>query len=76
LSDLKAAAGTMPVSELENAAITSLSKHPEFSVEYLTITCKDTLLPLDSWDQIGKAMALTAVKLNNIRLIDNVEFFM
>jgi pantoate--beta-alanine ligase len=75
LSGVKEKAGTIPVKRLKEWAIKRISRNPAFVVEYIEIADKDTLLPLENWKTKEKAIVLAAVKLDDIRLIDNVEFF-
>jgi pantoate--beta-alanine ligase len=75
LSGVKEKAGTMPVNTLKEWAVKRINSNPAFDVEYIEIADKDTLLPLESWTAKEKAIVLAAVKLNEIRLIDNIEFF-
>jgi pantothenate synthetase len=75
LTLVKEKAGTIPVKKLKELAIKKISKNPAFVVEYIEIADKYTLLPLENWKTTEKAIALAAVKLNDIRLIDNLEFF-
>ena len=75
LSGIKEKAGSIPVKKLKEWAIKKIGKNPAFVVEYIEIADKNTLLPLENWETIEKGMVLAAVKLNEIRLIDNIEFF-
>jgi pantoate--beta-alanine ligase len=75
LSGMKERNGTIPVTKLKEWAVRKIMKNPAFDVEYIEIADKDTLLPLEDWKTKEKAIALAAVNLNDIRLIDNIEFF-
>jgi pantoate--beta-alanine ligase len=75
LSGVKEKAGTLPVKKVKEWAIKKISKNPAFIVEYIEIADKNTLSPLQNWKTKEKAIVLAAVKLNDIRLIDNIEFF-
>jgi pantoate--beta-alanine ligase len=75
LSEVKEKAGTLPVNTLKEWAVKKINANPAFDVEYIEIADKSTLLPLESWKTMEKAIVLAAVKLNDIRLIDNIEFF-
>jgi pantoate--beta-alanine ligase len=75
LSDVKEKAGTLPVNTLKEWAVKKINENPAFEVEYIEIADKNTLLPLENWESKEKAIVLAAVKLNEIRLIDNLEFF-
>ena len=75
LCGVKAKVGSVPVKKLKEWAVNKFSKEPLFSVEYIEIADKHTLLPLENWKSKENAMVLAAVNLNDIRLIDNLEFF-
>jgi pantoate--beta-alanine ligase len=75
LSGVKEKAGTIPVKKLKEWAVRKIMKNPAFVVEYIEIADKNTLLPTENWKTIEKDIVLAAVKLNDIRLIDNIEFF-
>jgi pantoate--beta-alanine ligase len=64
-----------PVWELKEWAIKKIQEDPAFRVEYFEIADRDTLMPIENWTQSHKAVALTAVFLGDVRLIDNVELF-
>lgn len=75
LSEVKEKAGTIPVKKLKEWAAKKINHEPLFSVEYIEIADKRTLLPIENWKSMENAMVLAAVHLNDIRLIDNLEFF-
>ena len=75
LSKVKTKAGKMPVQELKEWAIKKIEENPAFRVEYFEISDKDSLMPLKNWNQKAQAVALTAVFLGDVRLIDNIELF-
>ena len=75
LSKVKEKSGTMSVSKLKEWAVNRISKEPLFRVEYIEIADKNTLRPLENWKTKENAMVLAAVVLNDVRLIDNMEFF-
>ena len=75
LSLVKEKAATLPVRTLREWAVNRINANPAFEVEYIEIADKNTLLPLENWKSKEKAIVLAAVKLNDIRLIDNIEFF-
>jgi len=75
LSGVKEKAGTITVKKLKEWAVKKIIKNPAFVVEYIEIADKNTLLPLENWKTKEKAIVLAAVILNDIRLIDNIEFF-
>jgi pantoate--beta-alanine ligase len=46
----------------------------DFRVEYLEIRNKEDLRPIKSFDQLKKTVMLIAIYIQNVRLIDNLEF--
>jgi pantoate--beta-alanine ligase len=64
-----------PVWELKEWAVKKIQEDPQFRVEYFEIADTETLMPLENWSQKNRAIALTAVYLGDVRLIDNVELF-
>jgi pantoate--beta-alanine ligase len=75
LSEVKEKAGAIPVNKLKEWAVNEINKDPLFLVEYIEIADKYTLQPLQNWKSKENAMVLAAVNLNDLRLIDNIEFF-
>ncbi len=65
-----------PVWELREWAIKKIQEDSRFRVEYFEIADRETLVPLENWGQASQAVALTAVFLGDVRLIDNVELFL
>jgi len=76
LCRMKSRAGTMPAKDLQKWAIKQFIQHPEFRVEYIEIVDKETLSPLETWKKKKNVIALAAVFLGDIRLIDNIELFL
>ncbi len=66
---------TTTVEELKGRVISEFSKYPEFNLEYFELADPVTLLPVKSLKKGQKCMALIAVYLGKIRLIDNIEIF-
>jgi len=64
-----------PVWELREWAMKKIQEDSRFRVEYFEIADRETLMPIESWGQKTQAVALTAVYLGDVRLIDNVELF-
>ena len=64
-----------PVWELREWAIKKIQEDSRFRVEYFEIADRETLMPIESWGQKTQAIALAAVYLGDVRLIDNVELF-
>jgi len=75
LSHVKDQSGTMSVKELKNWTIKKIKKYPGLTVEYFEIADNETLLPVVKWDQKEKVIACAAIKLGDVRLIDNIELF-
>ncbi|MFZ4520714.1 MAG: pantoate--beta-alanine ligase [Bacteroidales bacterium] len=69
-------AGVLPVSKLRERAIKNIEEHPGFRVEYLEIGDKESLLPLENWEHMDRAVVFVAVFLGDVRLIDNIELFL
>jgi len=75
LSQVKEKVGKIPVAELKEWALAQLSQNGQMQVEYFEICDTNRLLPIENWNQTGQAVALTAVCLGSVRLIDNIELF-
>lgn len=75
LRSVKEKTGFVPVKKLKSWAILKIHEKPELRVEYLEIVDKETLLPLNDWSARDRAVALAAVYLGDVRLIDNIELF-
>jgi pantoate--beta-alanine ligase len=75
LQKVRGKAGKVPVWEIKEWAIKKIQENPAMRVEYFEIADKETLLPMDNWDHKERAVALTAVYLGGVRLIDNIELF-
>jgi pantoate--beta-alanine ligase len=75
LCKAKQKVGKIPVWELKEWAIKKIQENPEFRVEYFEIADKETMLPMENWERKEQAIALTAVYLGDVRLIDNIELF-
>ncbi len=58
--------------ELELYALKALQEEPQFKVEYLKIVDGRTLEPIAKFSQTDFAVALTAVYIDDVRLIDNI----
>lgn len=64
-----------PLNEVRHWAIKTIEERHEMRVEYVEICDKETLLPLETWDNQVKAVVFAAVYLGDVRLIDNIELF-
>jgi len=63
---------TLP--ELKKWVIKTLDQDPLIKVEYFEIVNSNSLIPVDSWNDPAPKTGCVAVKIGNIRLIDNVFF--
>ncbi len=61
----------MPIRMLQNKALEKLNT-PPFSPEYFAVVDGKTMLPVTSFTSDQSLVAVTAVKVENIRLIDNM----
>lgn len=68
-------AGKISIEELKKEAIKKIKSIPFGQLDYFEICDAETLYPVLQWDESKKIIALTAVKLGNIRLIDNAFLF-
>lgn len=70
---LKDAVGKTNFNEAVDNARKSLISDDLIELEYLDIVDSKTLLPLNSWDSVNGITAITALKVGEIRLIDNLQ---
>ncbi len=75
LTEVREKKGKMPIRKLKEWAIKKIQENPELKVEYFEIAEKNTLMPVETWSHKDQFVALTAVFLGDIRLIDNIELF-
>jgi len=75
LSDAKARAVKSNPSEIKEWVMSEFRRYPEFQVEYFEIVDPDTLLNIDIPEPEQKYIAVVAVFLGEIRLIDNIDYF-
>jgi pantoate--beta-alanine ligase len=75
LASVREKAGKLPLDELKEWAKKTIQENPGFRVEYFEIGDKESLLPVESWEYKDRAVALVAVFLGDVRLIDNIELF-
>lgn len=64
----------VPPRELAAQAFDLLNSHPGMEVEYFSIVNPSDLTEIQHWKDSEKPVACTAVKINNVRLIDNMFF--
>ncbi len=58
--------------EIQRLALSKLKTEPQFKVEYLEIVDGRTLLPIQLFEETDYAVALVAVWVDDVRLIDNI----
>ncbi|NCA75854.1 MAG: pantoate--beta-alanine ligase [Alphaproteobacteria bacterium] len=75
LCKVKEKKGKVPIWELKEWAVKKIQEDSDLRVEYFEIADCDTLMPLESWNLRQQSVALTAVYLGDVRLIDNLELF-
>ncbi len=69
----KANAAKLTAAELQKKAKEQLEKEPLFTLDYFEIADRNTLQPLPSDKIPSNAVACVALKMGEIRLIDNIE---
>jgi len=62
----------VPVEDCLRAGLAMLEAEPLVTTEYLGVAASGTLEPLEQWEGLQEAVALVAVKLGPVRLIDNL----
>ncbi|HNY03406.1 MAG TPA: pantoate--beta-alanine ligase [Bacteroidales bacterium] len=67
--------GRMPIGQVKQWAVRELSKIPSARVEYFEIADRETFIPITTDADRDRAVALTAVYMGDVRLIDNLELF-
>ncbi|MDR1054529.1 MAG: pantoate--beta-alanine ligase [Prevotellaceae bacterium] len=66
-------AAKLSVSVVKQWVIDTVNRSSELSVEYFDIVDSLSLQPVQSWDDAGQIFGCIAVRVGNIRLIDNVR---
>lgn len=74
LNDIKFGLHHRALGELKDQAMTYISNHQGFEVEYLAICDADTLEEKEAYEEGGKYVAIIAVWYEGVRLIDNLVF--
>jgi pantoate--beta-alanine ligase len=64
----------MSVEGLKAWVINTINKNSELKVEYFEIVDDTDLLPIESWDMPKGKVGCIAVKVGNVRLIDNIRY--
>ncbi len=72
LKVIEAHAFNTPVAETLSAGRRWLDAEPALRTDYLEIVDPVTLRPLHSWGSLNEAIALAAIRLGEVRLIDNI----
>ncbi|MCX6267711.1 MAG: pantoate--beta-alanine ligase [Bacteroidetes bacterium] len=67
--------GKTPVPELKEWAVKKIEENDGFRVEYFEIVDQESLMPMEDWTSRDRAVALVAVFVGDVRLIDNIELF-
>lgn len=71
LRQAKEKTGKLPPRQIEQEALEQLTLQPGMVPEYFEIVEGDSLQPVESWEGVSYAVACVAVKVGEIRLIDN-----
>lgn len=61
--------------ELKDWVNNQFKEYPIMKVEYFEITDAHTLQSIDNWQSDKEVVSCIAVKIGNVRLIDNIRFF-
>ncbi len=75
LFEVKELQNTKTIAELKSIAEAKLKTEPQIELEYFEISDADTLQPIADYKQAQSAVACIALKLGNVRLIDNVVLY-
>lgn len=67
-------ADSYDVENLKTWVIDTINKNSELKVEYFEIVDDVNLMPVKSWDEMTEKVGCIAVKVGNIRLIDNIRY--
>jgi pantoate--beta-alanine ligase len=62
------------IKTLCDKVIKEINNEPLLHVEYFQIVDSLTLMPAENWSQPGEKQGCVAVKIGNIRLIDNIKY--
>lgn len=65
---------TLNIDKLIGWVIETINKNSELNVEYFEIVDDVHLMPIYSWDEQNNKVGCIAVKVGNIRLIDNIRY--
>jgi pantoate--beta-alanine ligase len=67
-------AGSLEIPKLIEWVINEINLDPYLQVEYFQVVDSLTLMPVEKWIQPGVKQGCIAVKVGNVRLIDNIKF--
>lgn len=73
LSVLPSLSKEMSIREIKQKTIEYLNESPLLSVEYFEVVNGESLLPISDWNTTGQIYGCVAVRVGNIRLIDNIR---
>jgi pantoate--beta-alanine ligase len=63
------------IARLKNLVQTEIASEPLMALEYFEIADAETLQPITNYEEAKSAVACIAVKLGNVRLIDNIILY-
>lgn len=66
--------GKTDINDIKKQVTDTLNKYPYTEVEYFEIVDENDLCPVNSWDIKSGIVGCIAVRVGNVRLIDNVNF--
>jgi pantoate--beta-alanine ligase len=76
LFEAREKAKSLSVKETQEWVINTINNNPYLDVEYFEIVDENTLLSVESWKQPGNKRGCIAVNVGDIRLIDNIGFYL
>ena len=76
LFEAREKAKSLSVEDTKEWVIRTINKNAYFDVEYFEIVDEDTLMPVKNWEQPGNKRGCIAVNVGDIRLIDNIGFYL
>jgi len=76
LFEAREKAKSLSVKETKEWVIHTINNNPYLEVEYFEIVDEKTLLPVENWNQSGNKRGCIAVNVGDIRLIDNIGFYL
>jgi len=74
LQELKSSFPTLTIDEITRIAVEKFNNYPNINLIYLEIVNSESLQPVNEQDYGSGLVACIAVKINNVRLIDNLIF--